>query len=266
MAQQPVFFDPGRKRWRWVRPIFDVLGLLITIVIIVFVYSVVRSGPLPDLLLPDQHRPYRALREHERSSRRELAAKRNATKKKRKPVTDAQAVTGDGLRAAYYVIWDAGSLSSLREYHAQIDLLFPEWLHVITPDGNIQAVTGENKPFNVVSGNIVNNADSPDDPQRSVMQMLKQEEAQTEVLPMVNNFDPVEKKWLASVGDFLNDESARANFRRQIAALMGFDKYGGLCIDFEEIPLAAQPGFVALVRELAEDLHARKLKLYVNLP
>ena len=264
---KPIFLDAERKRWRRVRTIFDVAGVAITIVIIVFIYSVVRLGRLPDLLLPEQHRPYRALREHERASRKEQAAKRAQKRRKKREVKNVgQAVTGDGLRAAYYVIWDAGSLSALREYHPQIDVLFPEWLHVVTPDGNIQAVTGENKPFNLYSGGKINNPDSPDDPQRSVMQMLRQEQAQTVVLPMVNNFDPVNKQWLTSIGDFLSDAEARAHFRQQIAALMKFDKYGGLCVDFEEIPLAAQPGFVSLMNELAGDLHARGLKLYVNLP
>jgi cellulose synthase/poly-beta-1,6-N-acetylglucosamine synthase-like glycosyltransferase/peptidoglycan/xylan/chitin deacetylase (PgdA/CDA1 family)/spore germination protein YaaH len=264
---KPVFLDPERKRWRRVRTIFDVAGMAITLVIIVFVYSVFRLGQLPDLLLPEQHKPYRALREHERANKKELAAKGAQKHRKKSAKTPVgQAVSGDGLRAAYYVIWDAGSLSALREYHAQIDLLFPEWLHVVTPDGNVTAVTGENKPFNIYSNGKINNPDSPDDPQRSVMQTLKQEESQTVVLPLVNNFDPVSKQWLTKIGDFLSDSDARANFRTQIAALMKFDRYGGLCLDFEEIPLAAQPGFVALIRELAIDLHAGGLKLYVNLP
>jgi cellulose synthase/poly-beta-1,6-N-acetylglucosamine synthase-like glycosyltransferase/peptidoglycan/xylan/chitin deacetylase (PgdA/CDA1 family)/spore germination protein YaaH len=264
MAKQ-VFFDPERKRWRRVRTVFDLLGIGITVVVIVFVYSIIRHGQLPDLLLPDQHRPYRALKQNERAARKEALKRRAAARKKRLP-TSPDAVTGDGLRAAYYVIWDAGSLSSLKEYHSQIDLLFPEWLHVITHDGTMTAVSGENKPFNVVANGKVNNPDSPDDPQRSVMQVLKQLDAQTEVLPLVNNFDPVSKKWMSEIGDFLNDPEARANFRRQLAALMKFDRYGGLCVDFEEIPLSAQPGFIALMQEVSQDLHARKLKLYVNVP
>lgn len=259
----PVFFDPARKRWRRIRVVFDALGIAITVVVVVFLFSVVRLGRLPDLLLPEQHRPYRALREHERASRKEA---KHTSRRKKKSAPGAPAATGDGLRAAYYVIWDAGSLTTLRQYHEQIDLLFPEWLHVITPDGRLQSVTGVNQPFNVVDGTKINNPDSPDDPQRSVMQTLKQEEAQTEVLPLVNNFDPVTKQWLSSVGDFLSDPDSRARFRQQVAALMKFDKYGGLCIDFEEIPLRAQPGFVALIRELGQDLHAHGLKLYVNVP
>ena len=36
--------------------------------------------------------------------------------------------------------WDAASFSSLREYARQIDLLYPEWLHALTPDGHLQGV------------------------------------------------------------------------------------------------------------------------------
>lgn len=81
---KPIFLDPERKRWRRVRTISDLAGIAITLVIIVFVYSVVRLGQLPDLLLPEQHKPYRALREHERASKKEQAAKR-AQKRRKKP-------------------------------------------------------------------------------------------------------------------------------------------------------------------------------------
>ena len=43
--------------------------------------------------------------------------------------------SGEGLRAAYYVEDDPASYSSLKQHIHQIDLLFPEWLHVVTPDG-----------------------------------------------------------------------------------------------------------------------------------
>jgi len=42
-----------------------------------------------------------------------------------------------------------GQLLFARAYASQIDLLFPEWLHVLTPDGHLQATTTENKPFDV---------------------------------------------------------------------------------------------------------------------
>ena len=41
--------------------------------------------------------------------------------------------TGEGLRAAFYVPYDAASYSSFKEHVHQIDLLFPAWLHVDAP-------------------------------------------------------------------------------------------------------------------------------------
>ena len=59
----------------------------------------------------------------------------------------------EGIRAAFYVPWDAASFSSLREYAQQIDLLYPEWLHVLTPDGHLQGVDAEtNQFFDVMQG------------------------------------------------------------------------------------------------------------------
>ena len=51
----------------------------------------------------------------------------------------------EGIRAGFHAPWDAASFASLREYARQIDLLYPEWLHVLTPDGRLQSET--NKPI-----------------------------------------------------------------------------------------------------------------------
>src|SRR2546430_16151691 len=45
MAQQ-VFFDPRQARWERVRRFFDILGVRITGLILFFVFTALRSGPL----------------------------------------------------------------------------------------------------------------------------------------------------------------------------------------------------------------------------
>ena len=90
----------------------------------------------------------------------------------------------EGIRAAFYVPWDAASFSSLREYARQIDLLFPEWLSVLTPDGHLQSVSPlTNKFFDVIQGDDVRPVDD------KVMPFLKSENTSLEVFPLVNNFD-----------------------------------------------------------------------------
>ena len=71
-----------------------------------------------------------------------------------------------------------------------------------------------------------------------------------DVLPLINNFDPVAKQWLTNIGDFLNDPDARQTFRQQLLVFLASDKFKGASIDFEEIPLYAQPGFHALIAEV----------------
>jgi len=226
-----------------------------------FVYSATRGVRLPELLLPAQKRPYHAFKEKEKERvkehRRQAALKRGHRRSKVAPSL-VKLNAEEGIRAAFYVDWDAASFSSLREYARQIDLLFPEWLHVLTPDGRIRGVTNDtNTLFDVIDGQHVRTVDD------RVMPFVKSEDTGMEVFPMVNNFDGVE--WV-DISGFLNDPDARANFRRQIELFLSTDRYRGLMIDFEAFPKSGQPGFLALLAELSTDLHAKGLKLYVSVP
>src|SRR5712692_5595510 len=258
---QPVFYDPRQARWKRVRRMFDILGVSITLLIVFFVYTALRSEPLPELLLPTLKRPYHALKENEKEKakeRRRLAARRGHRKSKAAP-SQVKLNAEEGIRAAFYVSWDAASFSSLREYAHQIDLLYPEWLHVLTPDGHVQAVDpATNKFFDVAQGTSIRPVDD------KVMPVVRSEDTGMEVFPMVNNFDGTD--WVSGIGAFLNDAGARARFRQQIAAFLASDKYRGLMVDFEAFPKQAQPGYLTLLNELSNDLHAKGMKLYVSLP
>ena len=257
---QPVFYDPRQARWKRIRLAFDVVGVSITLLVAFFAYTALGNEPLPDLLLAPQKRPYRALKEKERERakerRRKLAAAHRGHRKSRSAPSQVKLNQEEGIRAAFYVPYDAASFSSLREYARQIDLLFPDWLHVITPDGRLQGIDEQtNKFFDVNQGSTVRAVDD------KVMPFLKTEETGMEVFPMVNNFDGTD--WV-DVSTFLNNPGARALFRQEVATFLATDRYHGLMIDFETLPRKAQPGYLALLKELAADLHAREMKLYVS--
>ena len=256
---KPIFYDPQRKRWRRLRRLMDVLGLATSVLIVFFLVSVLRSVSLTTLKLDDLRRPYKALKEKERKRPKPRVV---AIKGKKAP-TQVVLNSGDGVRAAFYVTWDAASYSSLREYVRQIDILYPEWLHVLTPDGRLQAVDPELKLFHVVQGPVVH---SPDSKERPVMKFLKDENAETEVLPLVNNFDPTTNQWISNIEPFLNSPVARAGFIREAAAFLGSDNYKGLTLDFEGFPQSAQPGFRQLVDELHSALQSKGMKLHVAVP
>ncbi len=251
-----IFYDPQRKRWPWLRRLFNGLGLAISLLIALFIVRFFQASSMPHLLMPEQKRILKTLKEKELRKKKVVEGTHRKTTAR---PSDVVLNTDEGIRAAYYVTWDAASFVSLQEYYPQIDILFPEWLHVLSPDGGIQSVDAVNHPFPVVSNRVVHPVDE------KVMSFLKSEKASVEVFPMINNFDPVKKEWI-DIGAFLRDASARQNFRQQLSLFLSSDHFGGAAIDLEEIPLTAQPGFLALIRELGQDLHARGMKLYVNVP
>ena len=123
------------------------------------------------------------------ASRRRLARSHRKSKLAASQVTLNQE---EGIRAAFYVPWDAASFSSLRTYARQIDILYPDWLHVLSADGRLQGVDDQtNKYFDVVQGNTVLPVDD------RVMPFLKAEDPSMEVFPMVNNSDGA--NWIGDV-------------------------------------------------------------------
>jgi cellulose synthase/poly-beta-1,6-N-acetylglucosamine synthase-like glycosyltransferase/peptidoglycan/xylan/chitin deacetylase (PgdA/CDA1 family)/spore germination protein YaaH len=256
---QPVFYDPRQARWKRLRRFFDLFALFVMLLVTFFIYNALHSEQLPTLFWQTETKPYHALRVNEREKakeRRRLAAARRSRNKNKGTSSLLKLDTEEGVRAAFYVNWDAASFSSLREYARQIDLLYPEWLHVVTPDGRLQSIDEQtNKFFDVVQGSTVHVVDD------KVMPFLKSEGIGMEVYPMVNNSDGAD--WV-DISAFLNDPDARSRFRSEIAAFLGTDKYRGLMVDFEEFPRKGQPGFDSLLNELSADLHAKGLKLYVS--
>src|SRR5208337_4886464 len=261
MAKQ-VFYDPLQARWRRIRRVFDAAALAFSLLVIFFIYSALRSEPLPDLSWLSEKKPYHALKENEKAKAREkrrlaTLARAGHRHPSRKAPSQLTLNSEQGVRAAFYVSWDAASFSSLREYARQIDLLFPTWLQVLGADGHLQAVDPEtNAMFDVVHGQTVRTVDD------KVMPFLKAENTDMEVFPVVQNFDGTD--FVPGISNFLNNPEARARFRREIGIYLASDRYRGLMIDFESFPKKAQPGYVALLHELSSDLHAKKMKLYVS--
>ena len=226
-----VFHDPQRKRWKRLRILFDALAAVVSLAIVVFIFSLLHSQPLPKLLLADQKRPYRAIKEKERKHPPKRASTHRGSKT---PPSQVVLNSEEGIRGAFYVTWDAGSFSALKAFYPQIDLLFPEWLHLMSADGRLQGVSLLNTFFDVVQNGKVQPVDD------QVMPFLKEAKAETEVFPLVNNFQPITNEWL-DIGKFLMDPAARANFRQQVLIFLASDKYRGLSLDLEGFPASAQP-------------------------
>src|SRR6202042_3498660 len=257
---EPVFYDPRRARWKRLRRLVDVAVAILSALIIFFVYTTLRDERLPELLFSPQKRAFKALKENEKEKARDRLKKlaNRSHRKSKLPASEVKLNQEEGIRAAFYAPWDAASFSSLRDFARQIDLLYPDWLHVLTTDGRLQGVDDQtNKFFDVIQDSRVRSVDD------RVMPFLKAEDSSMEVFPMVNNFNGTD--WV-DVAGFLNNSDARAVFRKQVSLFLSSDRFGGLMVDFEAFPSSGQKGYVALLNELSLDLHGRGMKLYVSVP
>ena len=262
-----VFFDPHRKRWKRLRRIFDVVAVIGVVVGVLFVIGLVRMTPLPELLL--------ATPRHDRSAVPQLVATPARGGQKPRTLTHRRTTlkpsdvilnSGEGLRAAYYVEDDPASYSSLKQHIHQIDLLFPEWIHVVTSDGTLTSYSVDNRPFKVVDEDGVHGVDHENRVARTVASAAA-DTTPPEIFPLVNNRDPIRNMFLPSIGDFLTNPTARAHFIQQMDRFLAANpSYRGISLDFEEIPSEAQQGYMAFLTALYQDFHPRNLKLYVNTP
>ena len=261
MSQQ-VFYDPQRRRWKRLRRILDVAALLGLIVGVIFIVGLLRVKPMKELLLPATTHNYRAL-DSKPVAKTVQKLRRSPHRKTDKAPSDITLNSGEGLRAAYYVEWDPSSYSSLKQHIKQIDLLFPEWLHVVGTDGDITANTIDNVPYSIVDRSGVHGVDR----ENKVARAISDAHEDTEVFPLVNNFDPRKGMFVPLVGDFLANDASRARFVTEIDTFLTKSPgYRGIALDLEEIPTAAQPGYQALIAALYSDFHSHNRRLYINTP
>ncbi len=258
MLDKQIFFDPHRKRWKRLRRIFDVVAVLTTLVLAGFIFNILRSQPLPELLLPSLKRNYKAVADRQAAR----PAPRPAHRKSDRQPSTIPFNTGEGLRAAYYVPYDAASYASFKQHIHQIDMLFPEWLHVDGSEPVLKIFDNEtHQTYPVVSGQTVHD---PDDLGR-IKRAIADAHEDTEIFPHLNNYDSSAQSWDAKVGDLLGDDDNRASLRKQIVQfLTAYPAYHGLSLDFESLADDAMPGYTTFIQELYGDLHARNLRLYVT--
>ena len=266
MPDRQIFFDPQRKRWKRLRRILDVTAVISTLVLAGFIFNVLRNQHLPELLLPAPKHNYKALPDRAPLLHGARAPRPSRRKTDRK-ASEIPFNTGEGLRAAYYVQDDAASYSSFKEHVHQIDMLFPEWLHVSAPSGTLLATTSDNREYAVVDGSTVHDPDELNKIKR-VIQGAKEE---TEIFPHLTSYNPHLQNFDPAIGNLLTDVNQRKALRQQIVRFLTAFKgpkgdwaYPGLSLDIENLPDNADQAYISFIQELYADLHARNLRLYVN--
>jgi len=259
-----VFFDPQRKRWKRLRRLLDAFAVFSVLVGVIFLIGLTRIKPMNGLDLRSATKRYRALSNppaNELRSKEQL--NRSAHRRTDLKPSDVVLNQGEGLRAAFYTDIDPASYASFKQHVKQIDLLFPEWLHVVKPNGNLTAINSANVPFAVVEGSIVHGVDR----ENKVARVIQAAHIDTEIFPLVNNYSAADGVYEDNIGQMFMNPASRANFVHQIDLFLAANTlYRGITLNFQNIPVASQPGFQQLVQTLYNDFHPRNLRLYVSVP
>src|SRR5882762_5203742 len=254
----PIFYDAERVRWRRTRRVMEITGALLTLLLAYFFVTIAVSVELPAGLLPDTKPLYRAFK-----SKKKPAPTREGRRRRVANIGTVPA-SYDPLRAAFFVSWDPNSLASLKKHYKDIDLLIPEQLHAVSPDGALTIVDYQRGQNTVKASPAEAIALLKDD---KLHQWMKSSAPPIE-LPMmglVNNYDGVEWR-IKEMVQMLANAAARQNLVRGIVEYAVESHEAGIVVDFEEVPDASQAHFRAFIGGLAPAMHSVGLKLMIALP
>jgi cellulose synthase/poly-beta-1,6-N-acetylglucosamine synthase-like glycosyltransferase/spore germination protein YaaH/peptidoglycan/xylan/chitin deacetylase (PgdA/CDA1 family) len=237
--RKPIFYDEERRRWRRTRRLLELAGGFFTVVLLIFIINVIRNPDLPDILRADTHATLHAIRGRLKPKSIRPGRKHRVAQLGKIPENY------DPIRAAFYVSWDSTSLASLQAHYHDLDLLIPESLHAVSPDGRL---------------------DVDQDPKLvNWMQTIKAKGVELPVMSMVNNYDG--KDWkVPQMADMLSRPASREKLAKALEQFALSQHEPGIVVDFEEVPQESQLNFQQFIHDLAQALHAGSLKLMVALP
>jgi spore germination protein YaaH len=131
---------------------------------------------------------------------------------------------------AFYVNWDDEPYESLAANAQHIDVLVPMWYHVDS-DGRLTV----------------------DDPveQAQVLALIKSENPDMKVMPLVNNYDKSRESWNApAVSKLLRDPERRAEIAEEIVSTYSAAGFDGVNVDFENFTAEDKASLIAFMGEL----------------
>src|SRR5215813_4047132 len=256
--RRPIFYDEQRVRWRFTRRVLEVSGVLLTLLLVYFFVTIAVGVDLPAGLIADTKSPYRALKT-KKNGKPQLPVREG---RHRRVANLGTVPSGyDPLRAAFYVSYDANSLASLKKHYKDLDLLIPEELHAVTPDGALTVV--DYVRYQTVKA-------SPEEAyarlrEDKLHQWMRSVNVEIPTMALLNNYDGAVWR-IDEMAQMLANANSRANLIRDAVQFAVESRQAGIVVDFEEVPEKSQPDFRAFIGELAPALHAVGLKIMIALP
>ena len=272
-ADSPVFHDPEGRRWRRVRRTWLFLAVVVTAVAAVFIASVLANPVLPrfslrqlaslphsadlqpkkpDLPANPSEQKYKKVKAE---LQKELAKTKRVVPGKRgsqlpivppPPTLPAPIVPSSRpLSIGFYINWDESSYESLKRNLNHMDWVVPEWAH-------LQELTPGGSP-------IETEIDPP------ALNWIRETRPQTLILPMVQNL--VNEKFDgALLARSVADDEHRQLLIKALTDFVESNKFAGICIDFEEPPVASQQNLLTFMTELHNVFKSKGLMVVQSVP
>src|SRR5437870_1850613 len=256
--RRPIFYDAERVRWRRTRRVMEITGALLTVLLAYFFVTIAVSVELPAGLLPDTKPRYQGFK-----SKKKPGPTREGRHRRVANIGTVPA-SYDPLGAAFFVSWDPNSLASLKKHYKVIELLIPEQLHAVTPDGALTIVYYERRQNTVKAAPGEAIALLKDDKLHQWMKSFTPP-LELPLMGLVNNYDG--GNWrIKEMIQMLATPTARQKLVWDIVEYAAESHEAGIVVDFEEVPDSSQAHFRAFIGELAPAMHAVGLKLMIALP
>lgn len=237
----PIFYDRTLRR-EWVsRRLFSVGFLLFLSIFSVTVLSILAMPALPHLSLPGPDALFRAATAPTETSTPILPAHVVPELPRQSAYIPA------GKTLAFFVDWDENSTTALHQQIQSIDILSPEWLHMVR-----------------ASGGVVE-----DDPamERATLAFIQSARPSLPIVPLVNNYSPEKQIWDSeALGAMLADTNARSATIAEILNFVKTHELAGIMIDFESIPDASQGNLAIFMQELFAVFHPAGLEVMQSIP
>jgi hypothetical protein len=275
-SDSPVFHDPDGRRWRRVKRTYFFLAVSVTALAAVFIASVLANPVLPsfnlrqlDLLprasdikpkapnLPANPSEQKA-KKAQAELQRELAKIKHIVPGKRRnqlaivpPPTILPtpiSPTSRPLSIGFYINWDDSSYESLKRNINQLDWVIPAWIRLQDTDAT---------NTNPIASDLPNGIDA--------LNLIRTTRPQITILPMVQNIGD-EKFDGAMLARAISDEPHRQQLISGLLSFVQSNKFGGVCIDFEEPPVSAQSNLLKFMQELHTTFQSNGLLVAQALP
>jgi cellulose synthase/poly-beta-1,6-N-acetylglucosamine synthase-like glycosyltransferase/peptidoglycan/xylan/chitin deacetylase (PgdA/CDA1 family)/spore germination protein YaaH len=272
-SESPVFHDPEGRRWRRVRRTWLALAILVTALAGIFIASVLANPALPrfnlrpvaglprpvDLKPRAPNIPANPSEQKARRSEAELQhalanTKRIVPGKRRSQISIVPpppsiptpiVPSSRPLSIGFYINWDDSSYESLKRNLDHLDWVIPEWAHLQnSPDGSQPLVTDVHVP---------------------ALNWIRETRPQVRILPMVQNL--VDEKFDGQLlARSIADESHRQGLVNALLSFVQDNKFGGVCVDFEEPPQDSQTNLLTFIQELHGAFAAQNLLVVQSVP